>query len=129
MSNTIISNRPGFICYYHPFQLPQFNSRYLLITEKRTDEEGNEYDHLIGKKDRDINVLMSQINGCYLRGDIETGNKHYDALVEILDLSRNTEHGNRMADAILERLNFYLDNCQELSSKYILQWLEEKLKR
>jgi len=50
-------------------------------------------------------------------------------LVEAVEPLRETEHGNRVADEYLRRVNFYTENYQGLGSKYIGQWLDEKENR
>jgi len=110
MSNTIIANNPTFICHYHDFQLPKFETS-------------------LDDKPRNPDVLISQIAGCVIRGDMESADVLWALLVEAVQPLRETEHGNRVADEYLRRVNFYTENYQELGAKYINQWLDEKENR
>jgi len=107
MSTIIINNNPEFICKYDVIDLPQFD---------------------LSKK-RDMEILLSQLGGARVRGD----QVEYDILLEafndnIEELSK-TEHGKRMANAYYRRFTMFINNPDGCASKYIIQWLDEKLNR
>jgi hypothetical protein len=107
MSNIIINNNENFICHYPEDQLP------------KCDYEG-----------RDMNFLMSQITGFMIMGELDKANNVYNFFnAQLIELAKQGEHGVRISEGWRHRLTVYLNNNQELSSKYILKWLEEKLNR
>lgn len=101
--SVIIANRPSFAITYSKDELPKFKS------------EG-----------RDLNILISQIIGCALRGDADS----YDELIKSFDseidkMERKLGHDKNMAIAYCKRLQFGIENIHRLGAKYITAWQKE----
>jgi hypothetical protein len=108
MSTIIINNNENFICKYDSADLPQFD-----LSETR-----------------DMEILLSQIGGTRVRGDEEAyGKLTQEFTNELNKLTESGEHGARMADDYYQRWQLFFDDPDHFASKYILQWLEDKMNR